>query len=426
MLFSFISCYLGISNVIATETNLYLEDFNSGSNSWNLYNVTLENITTDTSMHDNFLHDNARISQHFLQYTNEYFNLSSAHPNPRDIYYHNGSWWVVDVSGHNVSRYDDDWIYTNDTYDVVGFPRSLHYQGGYWWVSTYSAVYSYYNNWTSTGTSFSFTAVPGDVVSLFFHNGNWYVLDNVNDLVYVYYDNWTYTGTTQSLPLASTKTSIRFQDSNWLVSDFGSDTVHLIYENWTATGSTYSISESSTPRSINFNGGYWYVLNDGNKVYKYSNLYDIPKLYQDNGYFYIQTNVTETLTARSPSTLGLALKSGDEITVTFNTTSTHRVDLSLLETGTERKSFNVSSEGNSNNSTRTVTYVIDDDVSADQLEFTGIFDTGHYFLVDSISITREVAGSPFLTGLYLSFLFIGIVVAIIAVVLVRKRSSRGK
>jgi hypothetical protein len=117
-------------------------------------------------------------------------------------------------------------------------------------------------------------------------------------------------------------------------------------------------------------------------------IYNISKFFQGSGILYCQTNITETLTLRSSDTLNLNLQEGDRIEVIFNTTSNNKIDLNLKNNGVQQKSYILSSQGNADYSTRTKTFIISQNFTMDQLEFTGIFDNTKNLIIDKILIYR--------------------------------------
>ena len=117
-------------------------------------------------------------------------------------------------------------------------------------------------------------------------------------------------------------------------------------------------------------------------------IHRISKIYNGDNYVYIQTNQTETLNIKSQNNLNLNLQEGDKIEISFNTTSSNKIDLNLINSGITQNSYILSRQGNPEFDNRTVYINIDSDITIDQLEFLGLFEETKNLQINNIRIFR--------------------------------------
>jgi hypothetical protein len=111
-------------------------------------------------------------------------------------------------------------------------------------------------------------------------------------------------------------------------------------------------------------------------------LYHISKNYQNKtlGYWYIQTNKTETLNMRGQKYgSNITINSGDYLKINLQTTTTKEVVLKLLCGGVVKKELRIIPSENNNFEYQSVDVLTDTKVTFDQLMISGEFDNTKYF-----------------------------------------------
>ena len=101
---------------------------------------------------------------------------------------------------------------------------------------------------------------------------------------------------------------------------------------------------------------------------------------------YIQTNQTEALTLSSPTLSPISLQDGDRISVTFNTTSTHQINMLVGE-----ETLKIVPEGNTNFNTQTASFIFTSAKTITNLNFTGLFDDATNLQIINILIDRPAS-----------------------------------
>jgi len=376
---------------------VYSEEFEDGLSSWSLEGVSDPYLYAYESEFTDYIIEDQNFLKKFWHYSKENYNIPSLIVDHASIHYENGFWWISDSYMDTIRKCYDNWTYAGENYPVGAqetFPKSIYYHDGYWWVTGQSsyAVHKYYNNWTFTGESNSVSA-EGSPSDIYYKNGNWWMLSESNKRVYMYYDNWSYTGINYYLGNQEKwPRSLDYWDGFWWVLGESSDRIYKYFNNWTYAGEMFSIfglDYFTDDMHIN-NGILWYMGSYTDSVYKfnYEDLYQIPKINAREDYIFVQTDSSELLILSSPNTLDLTLQGNSRIEITFNTSSTNRIDLSLLNDASHLSSFLLSPQGNNNYSTRTVEFTIDEEISFDQLRFIGDFLPSHNLKVDQIKIYK--------------------------------------
>ncbi|KKM99168.1 hypothetical protein LCGC14_1150580, partial [marine sediment metagenome] len=389
------------TDISRPDSEIYLDDL-SNSN-WYLDGVPLDSFTVKTSEISNYLTDSSILIPEW-NYTGVSYPVTQNH---RRIRYHDGYWYILynDV----VYKYDSDWIFTDISYDLVDVDTDVidmrfNDDDGYWWVISSSAmsVYKYYENWTYTGTDYP--SPSGNTFCMDYLDGYWYILtqgvgmQGIPPTVNLYYaDNWTYTGITYDIPYATTRlysaNDVNYFEGYWYVSDNDEGYTYIVkfYPNWTRVGEINDFLVLDYGTNTNYfdtDGNYWYASNGfHNEIFKYSTSTSvISKFYQGNGYVYMQTNTTETVSLKSQTFTPVDLIINDYFSIELQSTAPF-IDLQLLNSGSVVRTLTVLSD-NINYGYQTIIVPIDEDITFDQLMFTGILDDTEYFKVYNINVTR--------------------------------------
>ena len=377
-----------------TENDLYEEGFEGSYDKWNLNGVSEVNFTVLYEDSVNYLTENSSFGSSAWAYTGT--SIDFAGHELGDIYLYDDYFWIACRTHGNIYQYDTDWTLI-DTHDVSAdapSPVALIVYDGYWYVyheAISDLLIKYDLNWVYQA-EWNLKSEDQIMKGIFFKDGYFYLVGAEFDKVYKYNTNWVYQSEWWDVSQNDRPEDIYFFDGYWwMIGRDGTNTIYQYTESWVYTGTSFSISETSRGSGIEFYNGYWYVSDyNTKKVYKYDNYMETTKTHNGDGYFYIQTNETETLKVRS-NDLNLNLLAGDKIEILFNTSSTNKIDLNLLNNGVEQGSYEISKQGNLQFDTHYTTINIDSDVSIDQLELEGIFDDKKNLFIENIRIYRYVS-----------------------------------
>ena len=378
---------------------VYSEEFDGSLYSWSLEGVSDPYLYAYSSEFTDYIIEDQNFIKNFWHYSEEYYNIPPHIVDHASIHYENGFWWISDTFMDTIRKCYDNWTHTGESYSVGAqetFPKSIFYHDGFWWVTGQSsyAVHKYFNNWTFTGESNSVSA-EGSPSDIYYKNSNWWMLSESNKRVYMYYDNWSYTGINYYLGSQDKwPRSLDYWDGFWWILGESSDRIYKYFNNWTFTGEMFSIFglDYFTNDIHIIDGVLWYMGSYTDSVYKfnYEDLYQIPKINVKEDYIFVQTDSSELLILSSPNTLDLTLQVNSRIEITFNTSSTNRIDLYLLNDASYLSSFLLSPQGNNNFNTRTIEFTIEEEISFDQLRFIGDFMPSHNLKVDQIKIYKPI------------------------------------
>ncbi|MCP6718933.1 MAG: hypothetical protein KJI71_01695 [Patescibacteria group bacterium] len=389
-----------------TENDLYEQDFGVSSDNWLLHDVSNTNFTILTSERDNpYLVENSSFEMMSFTYESQ-FTISGGADSIRGISFYNGYWYVSshDSGGTNdlIIKYNPDWSYTGTSWNINSeddYPEGIYFYDGYWYLAGNigNKAYKYNPDWSYTGTSYDLKNSGGGAIAhptdLFYYDGYWYVADK-SGLVYKYDSSFNYVADYDVMSDTSL-TSIYGLDvvnGEFYVSGARSGTqyAYKFDTSWNKID-TYPLEYILSVYTLFFYDGYWYASNPSYLVYRCDNIFDNSKVSNGDGYTYIQTNETETLKVRSKNNLNLTLLSGDKIEIQFNTSSSNKIDINVLNSGVEQGSYQISKQGNLNFDTYTKTISIDSDMTVDQLEFEGIFDDTKNLFIENIRIFRYIS-----------------------------------
>jgi len=311
--------------------------------------------------------------------------------------------------------------------------QTMCWDGSYLWVGTGSKIYKY-----SLGLSYqsvNYNMEIGGLECVRFIDSHFYTLeDNTTNQYIVRYDSsWNYLNKTEITGMDDYLRAFILHDNFWYILGDDANTVWKLYRNFTDTGTSFSIGgEGGNPRNMVYWSGYFWIVEDElNRM----NKYDLNFVYQDeymniggvdssprdyiwaddrsfmigsankkiqrmrhnlqmnntiqlDSYLAIQTEETETFSFRSLDNLDLVLYENDFIEIQFNTTSTNRIGINLLNGGITEVEFELSVQGNENFNTRNVSFTLSNQYDIDQIEFTGIFDATKNLKIMNISVNR--------------------------------------
>ena len=360
-----------------------------------------------------------------------YYSLSGEPDEIKKLYRTDQNWWIIrDGATRRVDKLDNNFglvqSFTIDS-QIGGYLSDVHWDGTYWWLQAGEpgeSVYRFDQNWIYTGISYSLGG--SDVISDIFYDGDhWWTLDFLRDKVMKYTrTHLTEAYLKKSIPYLTSDpisnsvleifVSSRSGNPNIDVYATSSFSEHLI--SWDQNRplpqqDVYVSSKLITNNGWNsFNLGpfpsesYRLKLHDDSKFNgikfdssEYSDQSRWPKIHhyiskfnQSDGTVYCQTDITEKLSIRSPSNLKYNLRRGDKFEIRFKTTSSHDILFNLLKSEEIQESFIISEEGNSYYNYRTIYLYVSDDVSINQLEFTGLFDETNHLIIDYIKIYKGI------------------------------------
>lgn len=336
--------------------------------------------------------------------------------NPTGIYWDGTFWWVVGTQTDYVYQYTSGWGFTGISYNVGsqdGNPQDIFWDGTNWWMvgSNTNRVYKYNSSWAYTGVSYDLTLEDGTPTGIYWDGTNWWMVGTDNDTIHRYYnENYYHSYIKEEFPYLSSNYTGNSKLKVYVDSgEFPSN----IDSYFTSNFDESTIVWNNKPSELDFlattpvSGTGWVTINLSRPFYYYllksdSNYIEfnsseassnhptinhyISKIFQGDGVLYCQTNETENLTLQSPNNYNFVLKEGDRVEVKFNTTSSNEIDFNLRNSGMLQKSYILSEMGNMNFSTKTVEFIIDEDITVDQLEFTGLFDDVENLIIDEIEI----------------------------------------
>ncbi|MBI9109474.1 MAG: hypothetical protein JEZ04_22205 [Spirochaetales bacterium] len=164
-----------------------------------------------------------------------------------------GNWYVVDNVYDDVWKFNNDWTYTGEHYDLTSqetSPEGIAFgSDGYLYAVGWSSdtVFKYSFDGVYTGTSYDISAQSNYPTGIYQDlEGYWWVLDSLVDKVFKYNSNWAYTGTSYTTKFGSpivkgTNGYGMFQDSDryWYISDIADDAVNQYNSDWEYTGNSF-------------------------------------------------------------------------------------------------------------------------------------------------------------------------------------------
>lgn len=282
--------------------------------------------------------------------------------------------------------------------DVQGFE---YYNNNFYLIDSDSCVVRKYTmNWVDTGTSYDFSGALTWAYDITRDpDGYWYIRGLPISTVYKFNPDWSYTGTSIDIDYgyAGNEHDIYFDLINAFATSYSltEDALFRIYDNdWGDLDIDYSLTDLgiSRPLAFDYYNGYFYIAdcNTGSEMIYQISIENttIAKNYQGRGMLYCQTDQTELLKLNSPD-LNLQIIAGDKIEIIYKTNSPNRIDFNLMNSGTERYSFTLSPQGNSDFNKKSVILTLDEDFSIDQLQFSGIFNDMKYLMVYNVSVFRN-------------------------------------
>ncbi|MHA1251445.1 MAG: CBM96 family carbohydrate-binding protein, partial [Candidatus Helarchaeota archaeon] len=164
--------------------------------------------------------------------------------------------------------------------------------------------------------------------------------------------------------------------------NWGFGKMYLELGNYWSTN--YKLVHSSLPdieiytKEMPFHSNYPQILH-----YVSKNYHDLSK-----GYMYMQTNEQEEISLRSPDYGDINLLKNDYFMIKCQSNA-ESIELKLINDGNIVKVYSIL-EHNANFNNQTVQILVDQDITFDQLQFTGMLDDGEYFKCYDI----KVEGSP--------------------------------
>ncbi len=340
---------------------------------------------------------------------------------PESICWDGTHWWMLGSENDRVYQYEDHfdyWMYTEVTYDIGtqnSNPRDIFWDGTNWWMlGGNGKIYKYTSSWDYTGISFPLSSQDSDPTSICWDNwyNHWWMLGADQGMMFKYLEPrgeeysfikkefpYLYTNYTQNSNLRCYVNDGVFPSTIYSFSTSNFNEASIIWDNQPSEVDSLasSVVTGTGWATINLSHPFYYYLLkcDSNSIEFSSSEassnhptinYYLSKHYQGGGILYCQTNESEVLTLRSPNSYNFNLKKGDSIEITFNTTSSNKIDFNLRYTGIEQKSFTFSEMGNIDFTTRTVELILDEDMTIDQFEISGLFDVTKNLIIDEIRI----------------------------------------
>ncbi|MFX1571889.1 MAG: OmpL47-type beta-barrel domain-containing protein [Promethearchaeota archaeon] len=341
--------------------------------------------------------------------------------NPESICWDGTHWWMLGSENKRVYQYTDyydHWMYTGVSYyiGVQNFnPRDIFWDGFDWWMlGGNGIVYKYTSSWDYTGISFSLSSQDANPMSIFWDDwySNWWMLGEEQGKVYSYLEPkgeeysfikkefpYLYANYTQNSNLRCYVNDGIFPSivDSYTTTNFNEAFITWDYQPSEVDSLASSVVIGTDWTTINLSRPfYYYLLKTHSNSIEFSSSeassnqptinHFLSKHYQGGGILYCQTNESEVLTLRSPNSYNFDLKTGDSIEIIFNTTSSNEIDFNLRYAGIEQKCFKISEIGNMDFTTRTVGLKLDEDMTIDQFEFSGLFDETKNLIIDEIKI----------------------------------------
>ena len=317
------------------------------------------------------------------EYTGLSYDLGNRIKNGVDIYWDGSNWLIGSMGDSRIYEYTEDWQYTGISHPMVNNPFGIFLKGSDWHIVSYYEVNKYSSVAYKT-ESYLKANIPyltenitaNSHLDLYISS----MTGNPNIDVYAtssFSEHLITWNQNRPSPQQDVYLSSKLITSNgWTQFDLGgapSNSYHL------------KLDDSSMNRGISSFSSEYTVDISKRPIIRHS----IAKNYQGGSHLYCQTNISETLTLRSPNNLNLELMNGSAIEIGFSTTSQNQIDLNLRYEGEELKSYIISEQGNTDFYNRSVVIYIDEDISIDQLELKGLFEPTTNLIVDKIAIYKD-------------------------------------
>ncbi len=211
-------------------------------------------------------------------YTGVHFDIAgSGNGNSNGITFYNNFLWITDSSDAKVYKYQTDGTYLT-SFDTAGSgagsPVGITAYNDFFWIadSTDDEVYKYNPDGTYTGVSFDTSAagvnLPSDILA--YDNFLW-ITDDQDNTVYKYNPAGTYTGTSFSSIPSNTVTATIYHDNFFWIFDGFTEDLYKFNLDGTYASSYITFSPASNPKGIVFyNNFFWITESSDSEVYKFN------------------------------------------------------------------------------------------------------------------------------------------------------------
>ncbi|KKL27457.1 hypothetical protein LCGC14_2384960, partial [marine sediment metagenome] len=345
-----------------------------------------------------YLEDNTTATSDVWIYTGEHWDTFGTNQ-PQGIAWGGTNFWVTIMADKEAYEYTSDGVYTGDHFDTPTIlPNEVTgYDGTHIWILNWGGVNSGLHKYRVADgahiSSFITGAEDTQPMGVTWDGSEFWVLGGGNKRVYKYWVGGVYAFF--SFDVSGEGDSPR--GITWDGTHFWVVNAGVVYQ-YNAGGVYTGINFIVGGEDIVMNGitwkspNFWLTGLVTKEAYEYGEPLDISKKYQavgptGQGFVYIQTDETETLELNTPA-INLDLISADKITIDFNTTSTNKIDLKLMSGGSELKSIEISPQGNSDFTDKTVVINIDANYTIDKLQLEGIFTDMNNLYIQNVSIYR--------------------------------------
>ncbi|KKN00087.1 hypothetical protein LCGC14_1141340, partial [marine sediment metagenome] len=399
--------YVNYSGVIDFLTNVSFNDLYS--NYWLIY---LDSSLSDWIINKGFLSDNYDVNFIFeanLTYSPEFgdflFNYTLGQTildiKPPEMTLLSGDPYSLDLGqtyddplnntltmaiySTDLEIYSDDFSISN--WNLYNVPQEIFDKTSVESVNYLLDNYSLSDNFDYAGVHFDVGAQDSYSSGITWDGTNFWVVAFNTDEVYKYTAAGVYTGTHFNVGAQEgDPTGITWDGANFWVVGWKKDEVYKYTAAGDYTGTHFDVgAQEGGPTGITWDGAnLWVIGYNTDEVYKYMNDYDISKYYQDNGYAYMQTDITEIVSIMSQTITPIDPNEYNYFIIDLQSTAPD-IELKLLNAGSVVKTLTVLSN-NVDYSPQTIVVPIDEHTTFDQFMFTGILDDTEYFKVENIRI----------------------------------------
>ena len=211
-------------------------------------------------------------------YTGVHFDIAgSGNANSNGITFYNNFLWITDSTDAEVYKYQTDGTYLT-SFDTAGSgagnPVGITAYNDFFWIvdSTDDEVYKYNPDGTYASVSFDTSAagvnLPSDILA---YDNFFWITDDQDNAIYKYNPAGTYTGTSFSSIPSNTVTATIYHDNFFWIFDGFTEDLYKFNLDGTYASSYITFSPASNPKGIVFyNNFFWITESSDAEVYKFN------------------------------------------------------------------------------------------------------------------------------------------------------------
>ena len=211
-------------------------------------------------------------------YTGTHFDIAgSGNGNANGITFYNNFLWITDSTDAEVYKYQTDGTYLT-SFDTAGSgagnPVGITAYNDFFWIvdSTDDEVYKYNPDGTYASVSFDTSAagvnLPSDILA---YDNFFWITDDQDNAIYKYNPAGTYTGTSFSSIPSNTVTATIYHDNFFWIFDGFTEDLYKFNLDGTYASSYITFSPASNPKGIVFyNNFFWITESSDAEVYKFN------------------------------------------------------------------------------------------------------------------------------------------------------------